>query len=106
MSDNTSNELMVMNLIVDAGSARSYAMEAIRLAREGNIADARESLKNADDELSKVHGVQTELIQNEARGNHSEVTLFMVHAQDHIMTAMLAKDLASEFIELYEKKLG
>jgi len=98
-------EMLVMNLIVDAGSARSYAMQAIQLAKEGNFDEALEALENADKDMSKAHGMQTDLIQNEAKGNKTEIDLFMVHAQDHIMTAMLARDLAKELVELY-KKLG
>ena len=97
------NENLIMNLIVDAGNARSYAMEAIRLAKEGNHEKAEVSLQNSDDEMAKAHQAQTDLIQNEAKGNHTEMNLFMVHAQDHIMTALLAKDLAREIVELHKK---
>ena len=31
------------------------------------------------------------------------VTLVLVHAQDHLMTSMLARELISELIELHEK---
>lgn len=96
-------EMLVMNLIVDAGSARSYAMQAIQLAKEGSFDEAHKALENANEEMSRAHGVQTDLIQKEAKGNKTEIDLFMVHAQDHIMTAMLAKDLAKEIVELYEK---
>ena len=100
---NTDMETIIMNLIVDAGSARSYAMEAIRLAKEGNFAEAEESLENAGAELAKAHHTQTDLIQQAAQGEHIEINLFMVHAQDHIMTAMLAKDLAAEIVDLYKR---
>ncbi|OQP15659.1 PTS cellobiose IIA subunit [Geobacillus zalihae] len=30
------------------------------------------------------------------------VTILVVHAQDHFMTAITVKDLAAEFVELYE----
>lgn len=97
------NEEIIMNLIVDAGSARSYAMQAIFQAKEGEFEEARESLENANEEMSKSHGAQTDLIQNAAKGNETEMSLFMVHAQDHVMTAMLAKDLAKEIVDLYER---
>jgi len=96
-------EMLVMNLIVDAGSARSYAMQAVQLAKEGKFEEAQESLENADKDMSKAHGMQTDLIQKEAQGNKTEIDLFMVHAQDHIMTAMLARDLAKEIVELHKK---
>ena len=96
-------ELLVMDLIVDAGSAKSYAMDAINMAKEGSFTDAKESLELSISELSKVHNSQTDLIQRAAKGEAIEVNLFLVHAQDHIMTAMLAKDLAAEIVDLYVK---
>ena len=96
-------EILIMNLIVDAGSAKSYAMEAIRLAKGGNFTEAQESLDNANGELSKVHAAQTDLIQRAAKGEAIELNLFMVHAQDHIMTSMLARDLAAEIVEVHQK---
>jgi len=98
---NTEMENIIMNLIVDAGSAKSYAMEAIRLAKDGDFEEAEESLKNANLDLAKAHHTQTDLIQQAARGETIEINLFMVHAQDHIMTAMLAKDLAAEIVDLH-----
>jgi len=103
---NNELEMVIMNLIVDAGSARSYAMEAVTHAKEGNIEEAEASLNEADAELAKAHLTQTDMIQNEAKGGHTEINLFMVHAQDHIMTAMLARDLAREFVDLYRKIKG
>ncbi|MCL2163238.1 MAG: PTS lactose/cellobiose transporter subunit IIA [Oscillospiraceae bacterium] len=94
-------ETIIMNLIVDAGSAKSYAMEAIRLAKEGSFTEADEFLENANSELAKAHHTQTDLIQQAAKGEEIEINLFMVHAQDHIMTSMLAKDLAAEIVELH-----
>ena len=102
---NAEMETMIMNLIVDAGSAKSYAMEAITMAKEGSFSDAEKALENSNSELSKAHHAQSDLIQRAAKGEEIEMNLFMVHAQDHIMTAMLAKDLAAEIIELY-KRIG
>lgn len=96
-------EMLVMNLIVDAGSAKSFAMQAIALAKAGEFTAAEQALEDANSEMMKAHRVQTDLIQNEAKGNKTEIDLFMVHAQDHVMTAILAKDLAGEMVELYKK---
>lgn len=94
-------EEVAMALIVGAGTARSEAMEAIRTARSGDLAAARQHLKAASDALIEAHHVQTDLIQEEAAGNPTELTLLLVHAQDHLMTAMTVKDLAEEFVALY-----
>jgi len=47
--------------------------------------------------------MQTNLIHNEANGNKAEVSLLLVHAQDHLMNAITIKDMAKEFVDLYEK---
>jgi PTS system cellobiose-specific IIA component len=96
-------EMVIMQLIVNSGNARSMAMEAIQLAKQGDIAAARIMHKQAVAELTKTHEAQTQLIQEEAGGNLHEITLLMIHAQDHLMSAISIKDLALEFIDLYEK---
>lgn len=90
-------------IILHAGNARSSAMEAIAFAKEGKFAEAKAKLDDAKKELNEAHHFQTELIQAEARGDSTDVNVILVHAQDHLMTAMVIKDLAIEFVELYEK---
>lgn len=96
-------EMIIMEIIVQSGSTRSCAMEAIAHAKEKNYELAHQSLEQAGEELSKAHHIQTDLIQKEAAGEHVTMSLLMVHAQDHLMTSALALDLAKEFVELYEK---
>ncbi|WP_297436033.1 PTS lactose/cellobiose transporter subunit IIA [uncultured Clostridium sp.] len=96
-------EEIIMNLIIHSGEARSYAMEGMSLAKEGNVAGARELIQKASEELGEAHKSQTALIQGEAGGNKTEVSLLLIHAQDHLMTSMTLKDLASEVIDLHEK---
>lgn len=97
---------LVMNIIVEGGNARSLAMEAIQEAKKGNIAQAEELLKECGDALTEAHHVQTGLIQSEIQGEHIQVMLLMVHAQDHLMDAMVIRDMAAEFVELYKKVNG
>jgi PTS system cellobiose-specific IIA component len=93
----------IMTLVAVSGEARSKAMEAIQLSKSGEYSEARTLITDAANTLRKAHKIQTTLIQEEAGGTKYEVTLLMVHAQDHLMTAMTVKDFASEFIDLYEK---
>lgn len=97
------NEQVIINLIVNAGSARSSAIEAIQFAKEGNLTKAAESLQQAKETVNEAHHAQTELIQAEIRGERTPLNLLMVHAQDHLMTALVVIDLAQEFLDLYEK---
>ena len=91
-------EQIVINLIVNAGSARSSAIEAIQYAKAGDIEKAEESLGNAKEAVNEAHHSQTEMIQAEIRGEKAPLSLLMVHAQDHLMNAITFKDLAVEVV--------
>jgi PTS system cellobiose-specific IIA component len=96
-------EEIIMNLIVHSGEVRSYSMEAIQFAKKGDMAIAKELIEKAEKELSQAHNVQTSLIQKEASGEKIEISLLMVHAQDHLMTSMTLKSLAIEIIDIHEE---
>lgn len=96
---------IAFELILFSGNGRSSAMEAIQEAKQGNFERAEELLKQATEELGKAHNFQTQLIQAEADRKSNPVNILLVHAQDHLMTAMTVRDLAAEIVELY-KKLG
>lgn len=95
--------MAAMGLIANGGNAKSLAFEAIRLAKKGDIADAREKLKESDKSLLEAHNSQTGMLTKEAQGDHMHVTLLVVHSQDHLMNAITFRDLAGEMVDLYEK---
>lgn len=94
---------IMFGLIVNAGDSRSNSMKAMRLAKKGKIEEAKEVIKIAEEYLNKAHEIQTSLIQDEAAGKRAEVTLLMVHAQDHLMNAITIKDIAIELIDTREE---
>ncbi|MGF9964071.1 PTS lactose/cellobiose transporter subunit IIA [Bacillus rhizoplanae] len=98
-------ETTAFHLILHGGNARSSAMEAIQFAKQGKFLEAEEKLQEAESELKEAHRLQTTLIQQEAGGEKVELSLLLVHAQDHLMNAITIKELASEFVDLYRKML-
>jgi PTS system cellobiose-specific IIA component len=96
-------EVTIMNLIVDSGGARSFAMEAIGYAKANQMEEADKALQEANEQLVKAHNSQTALIHQEAGGDPVPLSLLMVHAQDHLMTSMVVRDLATEMIDLYKR---
>lgn len=75
-------EQTIMSLIVFGGNAKSDAMLAIDSAKKGDFAQADEQIAQAEQALLEAHHSQTKLIQGEARGEKTEVSLLLVHAQD------------------------
>lgn len=78
-------------------------MEAIKAAREGDFEKADDSIKQAERAFVEAHHSQTALLTKEAQGQKTEVSLLMVHAQDHLMSSMTFTDLAKEIIFLHQK---
>ncbi|WP_026478684.1 PTS lactose/cellobiose transporter subunit IIA [Alkaliphilus transvaalensis] len=95
-------EVTIFTIITYSGEARSSSMEAIQHAKRGSFSKAEKCINDAIEKLALAHEAQTTLIHTEAQGQKVEVSLLMVHAQDHLMNAITIKDLASEFVDLYK----
>ncbi|KLF99124.1 molecular chaperone TorD [Enterobacter asburiae] len=96
-------EEAVMEIIVNAGQSRSLCFEALHAARQGNIDEAKSLLREADGYARQAHKMQTKLIEQDAGEGHQPMTLIMVHAQDHLMNSLLARELSEEIIHLYQR---
>ncbi|QVI34701.1 PTS cellobiose transporter subunit IIA [Lacticaseibacillus chiayiensis] len=103
MSEADKNLETVMGLIMNGGNAKSSAFEAIHAAKAGDFKLADEKLKESDQFLTEAHNVQSGLLTAEAQGEHTKVTLLMVHSQDHLMNAITFRDLAGEMVALYKR---
>lgn len=97
-------EMIAMELVGNAGEARSLAFEALSEAKKNNFEKAEKLLEKSREASLKAHHTQTDLICSEADGNKIEIGLLMVHAQDHLMTSILARELITEIIEIYKNK--
>lgn len=96
-------ELIVFEIINYGGTAKGLAYEALDAAEKGDYAQAELLLKEADENLVHAHQVQTNIIQAEAAGEKTEVSVLFVHAQDHLMTAIEAKSLIEYLIKMHKK---
>lgn len=96
-------EVIVFELVGKGGTAKALAYEAIAHAEEGKFEKAKETLKEANTYLIEAHKVQTDLIQSEAAGEHHDVTVLFVHAQDHLMAAIEICTLAENIIRMNER---
>ncbi|MGC9402268.1 MULTISPECIES: PTS lactose/cellobiose transporter subunit IIA [Vibrio] len=95
-------ELVVMEIICNAGEARSLCYEALRLSRENDFEGAEKTLLQAKECLNRAHLTQTQLIEQDQGEGKVAMTLVMVHAQDHLMTTILAQEMATEMVALHK----
>lgn len=97
-------EMAAMTLVGNAGESRSLTFEALRAAKIGDFDLAEHKLAEAKEAALRAHGIQTELICAEADGDEGiKIGLLMVHAQDHLMTAILARELVEEMMWFFKE---
>ena len=84
-------ELITVEIVAYAGDARSKYVEALNYANEGNFGEAEKLIEEASELINEAHKV--------------DVSFLMVHAQDHLMTVMLLRDIVKNFVNL-AKKIG
>lgn len=94
------DENTIMELLIHAGQARSDAMEAITASRCREWPRAEALMASSEAACREAHRIQTILIGQDEGCGKINVNLILVHAQDHLMTAMLCQDLAKEIIAL------
>ena len=97
------DEELVMELLINAGQARSDAMEAIRCAGQKDWQGATKLMASSESACLQAHKIQTALISQDEGCGKIEVNLILIHAQDHLMTTMTLREVALEMLELYKK---
>lgn len=95
------NELI--EIISLSGDVKRKFLKAVKHAKNDEAEKAEEIYQEADDQLITAHLKQTDLIKKEANGEKVESSLMLTHAQDHLMTAILLRDMAKEFMDLYDR---
>ncbi|WP_300258772.1 PTS lactose/cellobiose transporter subunit IIA [Clostridium sp.] len=100
MEENKSIEQYAFELIAYAGDARSSAFNALYAAKKGKFDEAKLLLEKCKESTIMAHKIQTEILTSEAGGSKFDINVLFVHAQDHLMTSMLAKELIEDMIDI------
>ncbi|MXD33312.1 PTS lactose/cellobiose transporter subunit IIA, partial [Escherichia coli] len=54
----------------------------------------------------EAHAIQTKLIEEDEGMGKTTMALVMVHAQDHLMTSILCREMTTELVQIYKSKLN
>ncbi len=110
MDKENKSQQIGFEIVALAGDARSLYLECLNDLKSSDaktlatvIKTCHSKMKEAEDLLNECHVKQTDMLQDEARGNDQDFSYLMVHAQDHLMTTILLKEMLETFIDLYEK---
>lgn len=89
-------------IVAYSGDARSKLLLAIEKAKTKQFNECQALIEQANECLNDAHRAQTELLQLEARGESIEMGFITVHAQDHLMTTILLKDIVNNLMDIYK----
>lgn len=95
-------ELICFKIISEVGNSRSLYINAIKEAKKGDFKRAQELMIEGEESFTLGHHAHAELIQKEADGKPTAVTLLLLHAEDQLMSAEGFKIVAEEFIDVYK----
>ena len=94
-------ELTMIEIVALSGDARTKLLNAVKKAKDGERDVARVLVDEAQGLLNDAHTAQTDLLTAEARGEVTSPTVLLVHAQDHLMTTMLLRDVIDALMDIY-----
>ena len=89
-------------IVAYSGDARSKLLLAVEKAKGKQFEECKDLIDQANECLNDAHKAQTELLQLEARGENIEIGFITVHAQDHLMTTILLKDIVNNLLDIYK----
>lgn len=95
--------MQYLQIITQAGLARSSYIEAVHKAADGDMEAARNLVEEGNHQFLEGHKLHTVLIQKEAAGEPVPVSLMLIHTEDQLLAAEQFKILAGELIRSYER---
>ena len=94
-------EQIAFEIVAYSGDARSKLLQAVKEAKNKNFEVCRKLIEDAKECLASAHKSQTLFITSEAQGDNIEISFLTVHAQDHLMTTILLKDIIDSLLDIY-----
>lgn len=90
-------------ILLAAGDSKTSSIEAIEKAKAFKFEEAKELLRKSEKEMITAHQIEANLVSEEANNNGKNYGVLMMHAQDHLMAAIIFWEMASQFVALYEE---
>src|SRR5699024_8868373 len=93
------SEQQIIQIITHGGNARSPCLKAVEKGQSNEWKEVEALFEQADESLTKAHQIQTKLIQAEIKGEEVDISLYMIHAQEHLMNALTVRDIYKALVE-------
>lgn len=91
-----------MQIILHAGDARKYCMEALKAIETSDFETAEEKMVLANEEIVQAHHIQTDAITAETSGEEGHYSVLFAHAQDTLMTIYSELNIAKRMLAIFK----
>ena len=98
---NIDTEAYSFQLILHSGNARSLAFEALQAAKNSTFDEANKKYDEAKAELIEAQKMHAQLLRMMANNEKIEITLLLIHGEDHITASSMAVENTREFINSF-----
>lgn len=95
--------MQYVQIITQAGLARSSYIEAVHKAAAGEFQEAQALMEEGNLQFLKGHKLHSVLIQREAAGEPVLASLMLIHTEDQLSAAEQFKILSLELFHSYER---
>lgn len=95
----------ILKVIIHAGNAKSHIYEALHYAKKNDFKKCDEYMESANEEILAAQKIQTSLINKDSEDKNVEISILLIHSQDHLMTCLSERNLVKEIIDL-RKEIG
>lgn len=98
-------ETVLMQIISYSGDCKSSCFEAMDCFQKGDHEQANKLLDQGYASLLKAKEIHAKLLAESAGSNEIPATLFMVHAEDQMMSSETILTLARKTLEIIESQV-
>lgn len=96
--------MIAMEIVAYAGDARTKFLKAMDAIADEDYETAEKLIREGDELVVGAHKQEKDLVAQETAGAQVDITFFIVHAQDYLMTSMLLSDLCKRFVKIFRSR--
>ncbi|MBB6043397.1 PTS lactose/cellobiose transporter subunit IIA (plasmid) [Borreliella yangtzensis] len=92
-----------MPVVAYSGEAKSFLREALEHAKNKDYEKAELAIQESKNSISKAHETHREIIQQSTTNPNSiKIPFILIHAEDHLMSAISELSIFEELINVYK----
>lgn len=99
-------ETLLMQMISYSGDCKSLCIEAMNSFRDEDFNQAASLLEEAEKSLLRAQRIHAQILSTFVRNEEMKINLFVVHAEDQMMSSETILSVVKGMLKILDKKEG